>query len=100
MGSKLPPGDAELYRRVDEVLHYLWDPIGVAGTPWARDEYYSHLPQIFRLVKEGATSKEMARHLTQLARGFGVNPQRKRAEEVADILVEYQRWAAEREAAD
>ena len=48
MGTKLEPHDEELYRRVDEVLHYIWDPIGVAGAPMARDEYYAYLPQIFR----------------------------------------------------
>ena len=50
MGQKLPPDQMELYRRVDEVLHYLWDPIGVAGAPEARDEYYSYLPHVFSLL--------------------------------------------------
>jgi|GEM_PF-7106682 len=29
--------DAELHQRIDEILHYLWDPIGVAHVPDARD---------------------------------------------------------------
>jgi hypothetical protein len=40
MGRKLSPEQNELYKRVDEVLHYVWDSIGVAGEPHARDEYY------------------------------------------------------------
>jgi hypothetical protein len=44
---KLLPHQDELYRRTDEVLHYIWDPIGVAGVPEARDEYDSYLPHAF-----------------------------------------------------
>jgi hypothetical protein len=27
--------EAELYQRLDEIIHYLWDPIGVSGVPEA-----------------------------------------------------------------
>ncbi len=53
MGQKLPPDQMELYRRTDEVLHYIWDPIGIAGTPEARDEYYGYLPTVFSLLLKG-----------------------------------------------
>ena len=43
MGQKLPPCEAKLYRHCDEILHYIWDPIGVAGRTGARDEYDSYL---------------------------------------------------------
>ncbi len=52
MGQKLSLSELELYRRTDEVLHYLWDPIGVAGIPEARDEYHSYLPVVFSLVEK------------------------------------------------
>ena len=47
------PNDKELYRRIDEVAHYLWDPIGVSGVPEARDEYQSYVPQLFSRTKIG-----------------------------------------------
>ena len=50
MGSKLPHQEMKLYRQTDETLHYMWDPIGVAGIVQARDEYQSYLPQVFQLV--------------------------------------------------
>ena len=55
MDQKLPANEKELYKRIDEVLHYLWDPIGVSDVPEARDEYFSYLPQIlsFAKLKEG-----------------------------------------------
>jgi hypothetical protein len=31
--------ELELYRRVDEILYYVWDPIGLAASPAARNEY-------------------------------------------------------------
>ena len=53
MGQKLPPDQLELYRRTDEVLHYIWDPIGVAGDPYARDEYDSYLPHVYSHLLKG-----------------------------------------------
>ena len=46
----LPPLELELYKRCDEVLHYVWDPIGISDVPEARDEYESYLPTVWRLV--------------------------------------------------
>jgi hypothetical protein len=40
---------------IDEVTHYIWDPIGVAGSPGARDEYCSYLPKLHRLLLDGNT---------------------------------------------
>ena len=65
---KLPPKDMELYRRVDEVLHYRWDPCQASGTPQARDEYYSYLPQVFQLVRGGADATAIAEHLAAIER--------------------------------
>ena len=50
MGKKLDPQQMELYRATDEVLHYIWDPIGVSDAPNARDEYSSYLPQVFKML--------------------------------------------------
>ncbi|HEX9173426.1 MAG TPA: hypothetical protein VF861_12260, partial [Telluria sp.] len=51
---------------VDEVLHYIWDPIGVSGMPMARDEYYSYLPQVFSLVRDGASVDRIATYLFEV----------------------------------
>jgi hypothetical protein len=42
-GRKLADSALELYKRVNEVLHYVWDPIGVAYSPAARDEYQRYI---------------------------------------------------------
>lgn len=66
MGQKLSPPDLALYEAVDEVLHYVWDPIGVALFPEARDEYHSYLPGVFGMVRDGATPQLIAARLTSL----------------------------------
>jgi len=59
MKQKLSPVEKELYQRTDEVLHYLWNPLGVSDIPKARDEYYSYLPQVFSLILKGSDAKEI-----------------------------------------
>ena len=49
----MSPEDKELYRRIDEVCHFRWDPIGVSDTAYARNEYQSYVPTIFGHVKAG-----------------------------------------------
>jgi hypothetical protein len=49
MGSKMTEPDLTLYQMVDEVLYYLWDPIGVANSAGPRDEYHRR----FRVGSDG-----------------------------------------------
>ncbi len=100
MGQKLAPDQMELYRRVDEVLHYIWDPIGVAGAPEARDEYYSYLPHVFSLLQRDAPSEEITSFLlTTATERMGLSGRRqlqKRAAEVTESLERWRRIIAER----
>ena len=88
MGQKLPPQEMKLYRQVDEILHYMWDPIGVAGIAQARDEYHSYLPQAFKLVLDKKTKEEIAGYLTEIETNrMGLTASEKVALEVAEILL-------------
>lgn len=40
----------ELHKRIDEVLYYLWDPIGISDEPCVRGEYSSYVSSIFNFV--------------------------------------------------
>ena len=42
----------ELTNRIDEILYYLWDPIGVSDEPCARGEYSNYVGVITTLVME------------------------------------------------
>jgi hypothetical protein len=66
--------DDELHTRIDEVLHYIWDPIGVRGEPHARDEYGSYVSQVYALLQCDATAEQIAAHLDKIAtEGMGLN---------------------------
>lgn len=40
----------ELNQRIDEVLFYVWDPIGVSDEPCARAEYSSYTMTVLKYV--------------------------------------------------
>jgi hypothetical protein len=93
MGEKLPPDEMRIYQRVDEILHYLWDPIGVAGAAGARDEYYGYLPVVYQMVMEEAPVRKIAVYLNEVERDrMGLIPNPERALEVAEVMAEHRKW--------
>jgi hypothetical protein len=87
---RLNPADHELdlYHRVDEVLHYVWDPIGVANSPSARDEYHMYLPTVLSMLREGADVPKLAAHLDNIATTrMGIGSDAEHATRVARLLV-------------
>ena len=96
MGKKLPPDQLELYRRCDEVLHYIWDSIGVEGAPSARDEYNSYVPQIFHLLVRGADKEAVIQALVEIqTEAMGLPGGRARADAAVDALLEWREWISE-----
>jgi hypothetical protein len=90
MGRKLSPAELALYRAVDETLHYVWDPIGVSREPWARDEYHAYLPIVFRMLKEGATAKHIAKYLNTVTTAtMGLSLRSGHDLEVAELLIQW-----------
>jgi hypothetical protein len=89
MGKQFTSSELALYRAVDEVLHYVWDPIGVARVPEARDEYQSYLPQVYDLVRRGADAAEIANYLSSVLEYMGLSAPSGRDQEVAVLLL---RW--------
>jgi hypothetical protein len=61
-------GERELRTLAMEV----WDPIGVSDEPQAADEYDAYLGQIAKRLRAGATAEELARFLSGLADGMGL----------------------------
>jgi len=82
--------DKELIIRVDEILHYLWDPIGISNEPSARDEYTSYVPQIFSMLKSNMGVKDIAEKLDGFAHNeAGVDAKRMNNDTIAEILIDY-----------
>lgn len=89
MGKKLPPSQLEFYRRVDEILYYKWDPIGVSESDWARDEYQSYLPRVFALALEGASSESIANYLGVVStESMGLSPAPEHDLKIAQQIIE------------
>lgn len=90
MGKKLDPQQIELYRATDEVLHYIWDPIGVSDAPNARDEYYGYLPQVFKMLIDESPDEKIVDYLLKMeGERMGLNPNTENAKRVVEILYEY-----------
>ncbi len=65
----------ELRRRVDEILYYIWDPIGVAAEPSTRDEYERYVAGLISLLEKNADSKQVAAYLDDIAKNrMGLHP--------------------------
>lgn len=82
-----------LAARVDEVLNYIWDPLGVRGVPEARGEYDSYVLQVTGLLLRGASAGDLAEFLGRLTRDrMGLHESPRSAEghrSTAELLV---RW--------
>lgn len=90
MGKLLTPFEIELYQRIDEVIHYIWDPIGISDIPQARDEYYSYLPRIFSMLVEQQADDVITSHLLEIEReSMGLQSRIEKASAVVSVLNEW-----------
>jgi len=74
-----------LFMRIDEILYYVWDPIGVNGSniPETRDEYSGYTQAIYKKVLEG-NSEHTANLLDEfITNNMGMESQLSRCKEVA-----------------
>ena len=82
--------DKKLYQHVDEVVHYIWDPIGVCDEPDARDEYESYLPQIFSQIIKSSKKIETVEILTRITKDdIGLDPNLTQINKAVDLIYEY-----------
>ena len=90
MGQKLGGTELELYRRVDEVLYYVWDPIGLVPNAATRDQYQRYLPKVFSMLQEGADASSIAAYLDNVAtERMGLNGNPGHAKRVAEFLLDW-----------
>lgn len=62
--TRWDPQQKALHRIIGEVLHYRWDPLGVADDPAARTEYDAYAGQVFSKACAGASAEAIAAYLT------------------------------------
>ena len=82
--------EPELLQRVDEVLHYHWDPLGVSREPAARQEYAAFVPEVFDALLDDADEHRVMELLLLLESEFlGLGPRPSQARRVAEMLVDW-----------
>lgn len=57
-----------LKQRVDEILFYVWDPLGFAPKTEHRTEYETYVPGILSMVEKDADAKALAKRLKEIVR--------------------------------
>ena len=88
--EKFPPN--ELKNRVDEVLYYVWDPIGVKDEPYARAEYRSYVGSVLGLVEINQSPAEIAEYLCRIeADSMELTPNKDQALRAAQALLQHKK---------
>lgn len=77
----------KLYKSIDEILWFNWDPIGINNSG-VRDEYSSYLPQVYQLKINGASKIEIAKYLDGIATEYiGLESNMKFSKEIAEKII-------------
>ena len=88
MGTKLPAEQLALYKDIDEILFYKWDPIGISDSDWSRDEYQSYLPKVFQLALDNSDPSLIAKYLTWVAtERMGLNEASNHDMKIAELVL-------------
>ena len=88
----------DLARDVDEVLYWIWDPIGVNDTFCARGEYGDYAWQVVKLlledVSEESKTEAIVAYLDKVAtETIGLSLRPERSTEAAERLLDaFQAW--------
>jgi len=79
----------ELEQRIDEVLFYVWDPIGSSDIAAARGEYSSYVLAILNYVLE-EDLKKIASQLNKIeSSSMGLAPNKLKNLKVAELLIDF-----------
>lgn len=83
----------ELVVRCNEVLQYIWDPIGVAGEPGARDEYDGYVPSVAWMACDGASAERITAYLMGVVETrMGLEPRQEDAMRAAQVILDWSEW--------
>jgi hypothetical protein len=78
--------------RIGEVLHYIWDPIGVSDQPGARDEYDSYIPYVMGFALKNDREGLINYLYRTAAHTIGIAVPHEQNEEVADLILDWRQW--------
>lgn len=79
----------ELERRVDEVLFYKWDPIGINHYVSARSEYRSYVNRILQELRNGDLKSLVAQLENIQINSMELGLEESNAQEIAELLLSH-----------
>jgi len=82
-------------RELRNVLLELWDPIGVADEPLARDEYDGYIGRIADRLRRGSSVDDVAAFLSSATLDMGLPPDQARDRRVAAALATWYQGSTE-----
>ena len=77
------------YKMADEILYYIWDPIGVSGDPGTRDEYDSYLPKIYGLIEENKIDEAIEYLDTIVVEKMGLEKDSIKSKSIVELLIDW-----------
>jgi hypothetical protein len=84
---KMTAEQLKLYKSIDEILWFDWDPIGI-NKDGVRDEYYGYLPQVYQLKVNGSSKMEIAKHLDEIVtERMGMESNMEFSEQIAEKIL-------------
>ncbi len=84
---KMTSEQLKLYKSIDEILWFDWDPIGI-NKVGVRDEYEGYVPQVYQLKVNGASKTEIAKHLDQMVtERIGLESNMEFSEQIAEKIM-------------
>jgi hypothetical protein len=87
----------ELRRRIDEVLFYVWDPIGVSDEPCARGEYASYVSKALDLVEQNDDIGPISSYLADIMKSqMGLSPNKEQCDYIAKLLLKHKQAIKDR----
>lgn len=90
-----------LYTRINEILFYLWDPIGVRYEYGARDEYDTYANHVYSLIINGGDQKAVSTYLSRICtEHIGLENDADATEKIAELLFEIKDFLTEKMPAD
>lgn len=87
MNNTMTKEQEALYKHIDEILFYKWDPIGISSGNWPRDEYESYLPTVYSLVVTNSEPSTIVDYLTQSRARMGLSESLVKDIKIAELLL-------------
>ncbi|HSX05717.1 MAG TPA: hypothetical protein VLF69_04570 [Candidatus Saccharimonadales bacterium] len=83
----------QLMYRIDEILYYLWDPIGVNDAPGARDEYSSYAGHVWKMAMGGEAKESISNYLTDITVSrMGLKARKEHDNDIAKLIIRWKEY--------